>query len=124
MSRTGEEVKVPPRFDDENNMNNNQEDDKSRAFRGTSLEDLMRRLEKIKARKERNALPQAKMKTPHLKRMSQRKGRKEETITISISITQCLSIMIICLALPFTLPYPFLKLSTLMELIIINGSIA
>jgi hypothetical protein len=28
-------------------MNNNQEDDKSRAFRGLSLEDLMRRLEKL-----------------------------------------------------------------------------
>jgi hypothetical protein len=47
MSGTGEEDEVPPRFDDENNMNNNQEDDESRASGGPSLEDLMRRLEKL-----------------------------------------------------------------------------
>jgi hypothetical protein len=56
--------------------------------------------------------------------MSPRKGRKEETIVISLPITQCLSIMIICLALPLTLPYPLVKLPTLMEFVIINGSIA
>jgi hypothetical protein len=49
MSRTGEEDEVPPRFNDENNMNNNQEDGKSRASRSPSLEDLMRRLEKVMA---------------------------------------------------------------------------
>jgi hypothetical protein len=64
------------------------------------------------------------MKTPHLKRMSPRKGRKEETIVISLPITQCPSIMIICLALPLTLPYLLVKLHTLMEFVIINGSIA
>jgi hypothetical protein len=47
MSRTGEEDEVPLRFDIENNMNNIQEDDKSGASRGPSLEDLMRRLEKL-----------------------------------------------------------------------------
>jgi hypothetical protein len=78
----------------------------------------------LKARRQRGALPQVKMKTPHLKRMSPRKGRKEETITTSIPITQCLSIMIICLVLLLTLPYPLVKLPTLMELVIINGSIA
>jgi hypothetical protein len=31
MSRTGDEDGVPPRFNDENNMNNNQEGDKSGA---------------------------------------------------------------------------------------------
>jgi hypothetical protein len=64
------------------------------------------------------------MKTPDLKKMSPRMGRKEETITTSLPITQCLSIMIMCLALPFTLPYLLAKLHTLMELVIINGSIA
>jgi hypothetical protein len=59
-----------------------------------------------------------------MKKMSPRKGRKEETIVISLSITQCLSIMIICLALPLTLSYPLAKLHILMELIITNGSIA
>jgi hypothetical protein len=47
MSRIGEEDEVPPQFDNENNMNNNQKDDKSRASEGPSLEDLMRRLEKL-----------------------------------------------------------------------------
>jgi hypothetical protein len=60
------------------------------------------------------------MKTPDLKRMSLGKGRKKETIVISLPITQCLSIIIICLALPLTLT----KLPTLMELVITNGSIA
>jgi hypothetical protein len=55
--------------------------------------------------------------------MSPRKGRNEETMAISLPITQCLSIMIICLAIPLTLPYPLAKLPTLMELVITNGSI-
>jgi hypothetical protein len=59
-----------------------------------------------------------------MKSMSPRKGRKEETIMISSPITQCLLIMIICLALPLTLPYPLAKLPILIESIIINGSIA
>jgi hypothetical protein len=51
-------------------------------------------------------------------------GRKEEEITISLPITQCLLITIIWLALPLILPYPLAKLHVLMELIIINGSVA
>jgi hypothetical protein len=48
MSRTGEEVEVPPQFDDETNTNNNQEeDDKSRTSGRPSLEDLMRWLERL-----------------------------------------------------------------------------
>jgi hypothetical protein len=58
-----------------------------------------------------------------MKRMPPRKGRKEETIVISLPITQCISIMIICLELPLTSPYPLAKLPILMELVIINGSI-
>jgi hypothetical protein len=53
MSRTEDEDKVPPRFDDENNTNNNQEGDKSGAFRAPSLEDLMRRLEKLRAKNKK-----------------------------------------------------------------------
>jgi hypothetical protein len=49
MLRTRDEDEVPPRFDDKNNMNNNQEGDKSGASRAPSLEDLMRRLEKLTA---------------------------------------------------------------------------
>jgi hypothetical protein len=58
-----------------------------------------------------------------MKRMYTRKGRKEETIAISLHKTQSLLIMIICLALPLTLPYPLAKLLTLMELVITNGII-
>jgi hypothetical protein len=65
-----------------------------------------------------------KKKTPHMKRKTPRKGRNEETITISLPTTQCPSIMIICLTLLPTPPYPLAKLSTLMELVITNGSIA
>jgi hypothetical protein len=43
---------------------------------------------------------------------------------ISPLITQCLSIMIIYLALQLTLPYPLAKPPTLVELVIINVSIA
>jgi hypothetical protein len=49
MSRIEDKDEVPPRFDDENNTNNDQEGDKSGAFRAPSLEDLMRRLEKLMA---------------------------------------------------------------------------
>jgi hypothetical protein len=49
MLRIREEDKVPPQVDDENNTNNNQEDDKSRASGGPSLEDLVRRLDKLTA---------------------------------------------------------------------------
>jgi hypothetical protein len=47
MSRTRDKDEVPPRFNDENNTNNNQEGDKSGAFGAPYLEDLMRRLEKL-----------------------------------------------------------------------------
>jgi hypothetical protein len=59
-----------------------------------------------------------------MKRKTPRKGRKERTITISLPIIQCPSIMIICQALPPTPPYLLAKLLTLMELVITNGSIA
>jgi hypothetical protein len=58
-----------------------------------------------------------------MKRKTPRKGGKEKTIAISLPITQCRSIMIICLALPPIPPYPLAKLSTLMELVITNESI-
>jgi hypothetical protein len=58
-----------------------------------------------------------------MKRKTPRKGRKEETITINLPIIQCPSIMIMCIALPPTPPYPLAKLPTLMELVITNGSI-
>jgi predicted aconitase len=134
MSRTGNGNEELPVFDDESNTNNNEEGSKMGASTDANLEDLMKRLEKLTAennklrrkakdKKTKKTLPQANKKTPHMKRMSPRKGRKEEIIAISPPITQYLSIMIICLALPLTLPYPLAKLPILMELVIINGGI-
>jgi hypothetical protein len=59
-----------------------------------------------------------------MKRKTPRKERKEETIAISLPINQCPSIMIICLAVPPTPPYPLSKLPTSMKLVITNRSIA
>jgi hypothetical protein len=63
-----------------------------------------------------------KKKTPHLKRKSPKRERNDEEITISLPSTQCLLIIIICLALPLILSNPLAKLPMLMELVIINGS--
>jgi predicted aconitase len=134
MSRTGNGNEELPVFDDESNTNNNEEGSKMGASTDANWEDLMKRLEKLTAennklrrkakdKKTKKTLPQANKKTPHMKRMSPRKGRKEEIIAISPPITQYLSIMVICLALPLTLPYPLAKLPILMELVIINGGI-
>jgi hypothetical protein len=43
---------------------------------------------------------------------------------ISLPTTQCLLIIIICLSLPLIFPYLLAKLSILIELVIINGTIA
>jgi hypothetical protein len=64
-----------------------------------------------------------KKKTPHLKKKSPKRERKEEEITISLSTTQCLLITIIYLAIPLILSYPLAELPISMELIIINESI-
>jgi hypothetical protein len=74
--------------------------------------------------RQKEDVPQVKKKTPHLKRISLKRKRKEEEIMISLSTTQYLLITIICLALPPILPYPLAKLSILMELVITNKSIA
>jgi hypothetical protein len=100
-----------------------------------TLEDLMRRLEKLtteknklrrkaKGKKTKGASSSNEDEDSSFEEDVPWKGRKEEIITISLPITQCLSIMIICLALSLTLPYPLAKLPILMELVIINGSIA
>jgi hypothetical protein len=65
-----------------------------------------------------------KNQTPHLKRMSPKRKRKEEEIMIDLPITQCLLIIIIFLALPLILSYLLTKLPILMELVITNESIA
>jgi hypothetical protein len=81
----------------------------------------MRRLEKLTG--ENNKIRRKTKGKKTKGGSSPRKGRMEETIAISLSITQCLSIMIIYLALPLTLSYTLANPPTLMELVIINGSI-
>jgi hypothetical protein len=78
---------------------------------------------KAKGKKTKGVSFSSKDEDSSLEEDVSKKGKKGKTITISLYITQCLSIMIICLALSFTLPYSLAKLPTLMELVIINGSI-
>jgi hypothetical protein len=134
MSRNGDEDDAILRFDDKSNTNNNKESSKMRASTYAKLEDLMKRLEKltvknklrrkVKVKRTKGDSFSSEEEDFSYKRMSPRKRRKEETITISLFITQCLSIMIICLALSPTAPCTLAKLPTLMELVITNGSIA
>jgi hypothetical protein len=49
MSRTGEEEEIPPKFDEEGNPINIDEGSNSGASNAPTLEDLMKRLEKLKA---------------------------------------------------------------------------
>jgi hypothetical protein len=49
MSRSGEIEEVPPKFDDEGNLTNNEEGSKMGASNSLTLEDLARRLEKLMA---------------------------------------------------------------------------
>jgi hypothetical protein len=135
MLRTGEEDEIPPKFDEEDNPVNIDESSKSGAFNASTLEDLMRKLEKLTAKNKRLRGKAKGKKTKGSSSSSEeenssceeevsKKGRKEEEIMISLPITQCLLITIICLALPLILPYSLAKPHILMELIIINGSIA
>jgi hypothetical protein len=49
MSKTREEDKVPPKFDEEGNPVNIEEGSKSGTSNAPTLEDLMKKLEKLKA---------------------------------------------------------------------------
>jgi hypothetical protein len=53
MSRTGEEDEVPPKFDEEGNPINIEEGCKSGASNAPTLEDLMKKLEKLKAKNKK-----------------------------------------------------------------------
>jgi hypothetical protein len=52
MLRTGEEDEIPPKFDEEDNHVNIDGSSKSGAFNASTLEDLMRKLEKLTAKKQ------------------------------------------------------------------------
>jgi hypothetical protein len=53
MSSTGKEDKIPPKFDEEGNLINVDENSKSGASNASTLEDLMRKLEKLTAKNQR-----------------------------------------------------------------------
>jgi predicted RNase H-like nuclease (RuvC/YqgF family) len=126
---------VLQKFDEEGNPITIEEGSKMGASNTPTLEDLMKRLEKLTA--ENNKL-RRKIKAKRIKGGSSsskeedssneedvsKKEKKGRNNRDKPSYNSMLSIMIICLALPLTLPYPLAKLPTLMELIIINGSIA
>jgi hypothetical protein len=52
MSRNEDEDDATPRFNEKSNTNNNEEDSKMRASTDAKLEDLMKRLEKLTAKKQ------------------------------------------------------------------------
>jgi hypothetical protein len=53
MSTNGDEDDATPRFNDKSNSNNNEESSKTRASTDAKLEDLMKRLEKLMAKKNK-----------------------------------------------------------------------
>jgi hypothetical protein len=135
VSRIGEEDEVSPKFNEEGNPVNVNESSKSGPSNTSTLEDLMRKLEKLtaknkrlrakaKGKKTKGSSSSSKEENSSCEENVSKKGRKEEEIMISLPIIQCLLITIICQALPLILPYQLAKLHVLMELIIINGSIA
>jgi seryl-tRNA synthetase len=134
MSRNKDEDDATLRVDDKSNANNSEESSKTRVSTDVKLEDHMKKVEKLTA--ENNKL-RKKVKAKRTKGDSFsseeedlsyeeedcKKGKNERNNHNKPPITQCPSIMIICLALPPTPPYPLAKLPTLMEVIITNESI-
>jgi predicted RNase H-like nuclease (RuvC/YqgF family) len=136
MSKTGEQGKVPPSpLNKDDNPIVVEDGANMETSMAPTLEELMRRLEELTAENKKLRAKAKSKKTKGNSSSSEeedssfeedvsKKKRKEEEITISLLTTQCLLITIICLALPFILPYLLAKLLILMELVITNGSIA
>jgi hypothetical protein len=135
MSKTEERGKVPqPPLDEDGNLIMVEDGSNTETITATTLEALMRRLEKLTEEKKKLRTKAKNEKTKGCSSSSEeedfsfeedvsQKG-KEEKIMISLPTSQYLLITIICLALPLILPYPLAKLPILMELVITNGSIA
>jgi hypothetical protein len=94
----------------------------------------MRRLEKLtaennklrrkaKGKKTKGGSSSSEDEDSSLEEDVSKKGKKGRNNRDKPSYNSLSFIMIISLALPLTLPYPLAKLPTLMELVIINGSI-
>jgi hypothetical protein len=121
MSRTRNENEELPTFDDETNPNNNVEGSKTGASADATLEDLIRRLEKLmtennklrrkaKDKKTKGGSSSSEDEDSSFEEDVYKKGKKGRNNHDTPPITQCLSIMIICLTLPLTLSYLLTKL--------------
>jgi septal ring factor EnvC (AmiA/AmiB activator) len=135
MSRNGDEDDATLRLDDKSNTNDNEEGSKTRSSIDAKVEDLMKRLEKltaknnklrrkVKSKRTKGGSSSREEEDSSYEEKDSKKGKNGRNNRISLPITQCISIMIMCLALPPTPPYSLAKLSTLMELVITNRSIA
>jgi hypothetical protein len=78
MSRTEEDDEAPPRFDEEGNPSNINEISKSGASNAPTLEDLMKKLQKLKAK---NKKLRAKEKTSKVYSSSSEDGDSEEEVS-------------------------------------------
>jgi hypothetical protein len=125
MSRNGDEDDTTPRFNDKSKTNINEESSKMRASTDAKLEDLMKRLEKlttennklrrkVKAKRTKGGSFSSEEEDSSYEEKDSKKGKKGRNNHNKLLITQCPSIMIICLALPPTPPHPLVKLPTLM----------
>jgi hypothetical protein len=127
--RNGDDDDASSRFDVENSTNNNQDGAKSGAHNAPTLEDLLRRLEKLtventklrkkaKGKKTKGGSSSSEDEDSSLEEdvsKKEKKGRnnhdKPSYNSMSFNYDN-------------VLPYPLAKLPILMELVIINGSIA
>jgi hypothetical protein len=87
MSKIGKQGKVPPPpLDEDDNSIVGEDGTNTEISMAQTLEEFMRRLEELtakkslevrpKTRRQRETLPQVKKKTPHLKRMSPKRKKK------------------------------------------------
>jgi hypothetical protein len=97
VSRIGEEDEVSPKFNEEGNPVNVNESSKSGASNTSTLEDLMRKLEKLtaknkrlrakaKGKKTKGSSSSSKEENSSCEENVSKKGRKEEEIMISLPI--------------------------------------
>jgi hypothetical protein len=131
MSKTGEGDQLPPpKFDEDDITIVVDEDSKSGASNQPSIEDLMKKLDKLmaenkklRAKSKKGMTHSSSSKDDNSKEEVTRKGGGGESM-ISFLTTLCLSITIPCHLPPLILPYPLAKLHILRGQTITNGSIA
>jgi hypothetical protein len=117
MSKAGDNDQLPPPwFDEDGNTIVVDEDSKSGASNQPSIEDLMKKIDKLKAenkklrgKSKKDMTHSSSNEDDNSKAEVSRKGGKEESM-ISLLITLCLSITILCHLPPLILPYPLIKL--------------